>query len=344
MAFYRDQNVPHARSSGRGKLILGVIAVIVVAAVSFVFFGSGGVTNISQSGQLHLTNASTLFSTSTGEYMIYFGSGSSSGATVYVGKLPALVNPLLKVSLTAGNTTRINVGTSYSNLELTLSSAGKSSADVIVTALDPALQINPDAGSISLVQGGLRGTAQNNNILGATANITTTTVPQNLLSQTTTIPTTTISQANVSYNTAITTWHTSKYYTLMANYTKLYENTTGCTASNYNSTYREAVLFGYVQGPGIAITFQNASKMTPYDMYSNFTDVDGGNYKVAYYTKTKDPTTNNTAVLTLIINASNKNVLNFNYTGAFQGESYAAVLSGYQAAVKLGGACGIEIA
>lgn len=344
MAFYRDQSMqPHHSGSGRRKIVLGVVAVIIIAAASFVLFGSGGVVNIGQSGQLHVTNASTLFSTSTGEYMIYLGSGSSTSATVYVGKLPALINPLLKVSLSPGNTTRINVGTSYADLGLLLTSAGKNSADITVTTLDPALQINPDSGSISLVQGGLGGTSQNNYVLGATSNITTTTVPQNLLSQSTTVSTTTISQANVSYGRAVIAWHSSKFYPLMVNYTKLYQGTTTCTSSQYNSTF--IALYGFApKATGGAATFQNVSVHVPYNMYSNLTAISGGNYRVTYYTKAQDKAYNNTAALTLTVNASNENVLNSTYTGAFQGQSYLSILSGYQTAVKLGAPCGIEVA
>lgn len=338
--------MPTHHGAGRGKLIIAVAAVVVIAAASFLFFGSGGVTYISQSAELHLTNSTTLFNTGSGEYMIYVAQGSSATSpTVYISRLPALLNPLLQVSLSAGNMTRVNVGTTYANLGITLNSAGKNSADVTLTVLDPSLQIAPDSGSISLVPAEL-GQQTTQGVLGATSpNITTTTVPQSLLSQssTTSVATTTISQANLSYGRAITAWHASKFYGLMANYTTMYQNTAECTPSTYNSTFIQ--LYGYApQATGGAATFQNASINVPDGLYSNVTNAGSGNYYITYYTKAPSGSAfNNAKALVLTVNASNEQILNSNYTGVFQDQSYASILQGYQEAVKLGGACGIEV-
>ena len=62
-----------------------------------------------------------------------------------------LINPVLNVSLTLGNITKINVGTNYSNIGIQLQSISANAVTVQISPLFPSLEIAPDSSKIVLI-------------------------------------------------------------------------------------------------------------------------------------------------------------------------------------------------
>ena len=126
--------------------------IIVVAVALYAYFVLQVNQVVVNSPQVvNITSAGNLYSINSNQYYISLA-GVSPGTTtayVYISKLPIFINPLLNVTLTLNNITKLNVGTNYSNIGMQLQSMGPSSVTVKISPLFPSLQIAPDSGKIS---------------------------------------------------------------------------------------------------------------------------------------------------------------------------------------------------
>ena len=312
------------RIGKRGMAILLVVAIALVA--SYALLSGGGATRINTSGTATLTGAFSYFSVRSDLYALSLASKGSGFAYVYVNKLPIFMNPLLNVTLYLNNITRVNTDSGFANLGLTLESVGSNNVTVKITALDPGLQLTPDAGRINVV-----GAVLIKPPVVTTVSSTTT--------SSTTATTTTINQTAVANAEVMAALRKSNLYGLILNYSALYANTQNCTKSLYNSAY--VLHYGYA--PAVPNDFPNISIHVPYALYSNTTNLGNGNYLVAYSTKVADPAFNDMQAVTFNVNALAESVGSTAIKGIFAGQSYITLQAGYSKAKSIGGACGIDV-
>jgi hypothetical protein len=315
-----------------------LLAVIIIAIAVYAALSGGVVTKISGPASLVLTSSPRYFSLSSGTYSVSLASASRnlSVAYVYLNRLPIFMNPLLNVTLHAGNITRVNEGSGFANIGLTLESIGRGNVTVRITQLDPALQLTPDAAMIRVV--GTMLLAQPSK--GSASNGIT---PESTTLSTTVATTTTIGNVNTTHAQIMAALGKNEFYALMLNYSTLYTNTKNCTQAVYNTAYKS--YYKYAPSVANASTFYNVSAYVPYDLYTNTTSLGSGDYLVVYSTKTVDPTYNNAQALTIKVSAPTETVLNVTLapTGIFGGEDYSILLTGYSKAKGIAGACGIEV-
>lgn len=312
------------RIGKRGMVIL-LLVVIAIAAL-YVVFSGGGVTRIITSGTAILKSSPSYFGIGSDVYALSLASKGSGVAYVYVNKLPIFMNPLLNVTLYMDNVTKVNAASGFANLGLTLESAGSDNVTVKITALDPNLQLLPDASRINVV---------GEVFLAQPVRITVSTVT----TSSTTATSTTINQTAVINAEIMSALGKNSLYRLVMNYSVLYANTKNCTQVLYNQAY----VLHYGHAPSGPNTFQNVSVFVPYALYSNTISLGSGNYLVACSSKVADSTFNNTRLASFKVNASTENVVNTIITGIFAGQSYTTLLAGYDKAKTIGGACGIDV-
>lgn len=141
------------RPGAKKKVIALVIIVIAAIALYAYFVLQVNQTVINSPESVNITSAGSLYSINSNQYYISLAkvSLSSAKAYIHISKLPIFINPLLNVSLTLNNITKLNVGTNYSNIGMQMDSMGPSSITVKISPLFPSLEIAPDSGSISTV-------------------------------------------------------------------------------------------------------------------------------------------------------------------------------------------------
>ena len=331
----------HKRQGGvRGKLY-AVLAIVIIAAAAYsLYFLSVNQTVVMAPATVNLTTSGTVFSINSEQYLISLSSTvpSSGKAYIHISKLPIFINPLYNVTLMLGNITKINAGTNYSNMGVQLLSM---SADIITVKVSPlytSLQIAPDYQDIKSVQGTLYNSGQVHS--GGTATAATTTVNGTTVSTTAGSTTTATSVNNTALEISDALYRDA-LYTLLLNFSKLYENTTSCTSQLYNTTYIRV----YGHAPSAAVSYSNVTPYVPYNLSSTTESAGSGNFNVVFKTKTVSSLYNNAVAVTIKVNASNEEPINdtFAPSGVFGGLNFTKLSSNYVRAVSAVGACGVEV-
>jgi hypothetical protein len=324
------------------KLKAAAILIIVVAAIALYAFFVLQVnqTVVSSPTIINITQQGGVYSINSNQYFISLSKVSLTNDNVYItiNKLPVFINPLLNISLTLNNITKINVGTNYSNIGIQLLSISPTSAEIKVSPLFPSLQIAPDSGKISTIRTTLSNSTAGAQQSGSTAVQTTQTTTISATTATTTAATTTIA-ANETAQKISTALKHSNVYGLMLNFSIMYSNTTKCTPPIYNTSYVKQ--FGHLpNGPN---SYANITSYVPYNLSSNITYSGNGNYNMVYRTKTANQFFNNVVALRMNINVSSQTVTSTNFTGAFEGLNYQQLAVNYATAQNIGGPCAISI-
>ena len=319
----------HRHAHRMSRRAIGAVIVVAVVLIGLCFALQGGATKISASRTVTLAASPSYFSIGSGIYSLSLAQARSGVAHVYVDKLPIFINSMLNVTLYQNNMTKVNSGSSFANIGLTLESVNGSSITVRITPLDTALQITPSTGRISAVNNLLlinNGNGTGTNSVTTTAMTTVTTV-------------TTVAQTNTTHASIMTALNRNETYALMQNYSVIYANTQNCTQNLYNSAY----ISHYGYAPAGPTTYPNVSTFAPYGLYTNTTNLGKGNYSFAYSTRTVDPLYNNAQAVVIKVNISTARVSTVVFRGIFQDQSYTALLAGYSRAISIGGPCGIVV-
>lgn len=329
--------------STKSKLLI-VLAVIIIAVVAYaVFFLSVSQTVVSAPATANLTSAGTIFSINGQQYLISLASISVSQgkAYIHISKLPIFVNPILNVTLSIGNITKINAGTTYADMGVQLQSLSANSATVQVSPLYTSLKISPDSQDISYIQGTLYNSGQSpsqqiTTTIASSGSSSTTAKTTTTAASTTTVVATNNTQLDI--NTAL---KNNALYGLMLNFSVLYANTSECTSQLYNSTY----IYAHGHAPPGPSSYENVSPFVPYNLTISTSNLGSGNFNIAFKTLTQNPVYDDSVAVNLQVNASTKTVTNesFPSTGIFDGLNFTKLRANYVSAIAAGGACGVEV-
>jgi hypothetical protein len=319
-------------------LTLAVIVVIVLAAISTLKIS--GIVNISQSGSnITIGYKPTIIEVMGSEYAVSLASAPSNGhAYVYIEDMPALIKPAALVYLSLSNATKVNTYGNYTTIEMRLDSISNASAAITVKPVSATLEIAPDSSSIKFISWNLNATSQKIRIV---TNVTTNATNTNTTKVTTaTTSITTIPQVNITAQNITSLLNNDTYYKLMLNYVALYQNTTHCTSSLYNSTY----LAVYNTLPTPQFSYENISSFIPYNMTIKKVNDGNGIYTINFVEFTRMQEFNNKDALSIVLNANKYLILNNTLGGVYQGDNYTILLNGYNKATTIGGSCGIYVA
>ena len=338
---YEEHQVSHGKSQGRKinnkNIAIAVISIIVIAAVLYyIFFLYVNQTVVNAPATANLTQAGTVFSVNSQQYVISLASTSmhSGKAYIHISRLPIFLNPLLNVTLTLNNITKINAGTVYTNMGVQLLSLGQNSITVKVTPLYTSLKINPDSQDISTITGTLYNSGQQPT--GPATSVTTTVAGT---STTTTMTTSTVKTTNATAQSINTTLRQNDLYGLLLNFSVLYTNVSKCTPSLYNSTYTRV----HSTVPLGQHAYKNESPYVPYNLSYSIESAGNGNFNAVFKTKTANSLFNNIIAATITVNPQSETTTNETLSGAFEGLTYTELLNNYNTAISVGGACGVEV-
>jgi hypothetical protein len=327
---------------GRGWVVAGIVVVVIIAIAAWAVLGSGNGINIGGATKLELTSSPKAIVVDGHQYMVYVASASSQlkSATLYVKSVPVFAGQSYSVTLVLGNSTHVNLDSTYSDLNLVLDSINGTNVVVTATPVDPSLGISPNSQYIQQLPQSLLGvpavpsSVQPTTTIAAHSNSSsaiTTTV-------TSTAATTTIAgpAQNQTYTSIISSLKASVYYGLMQNYSKAYAlGNSSCNYEQYNTAFSQNNGGAIPLGPN---TYSNVTAVVPYNVTMLITSTGHGNYDITYYTKSHSSVTTGQA-LVLGLNLSSLNIISAQYSGVFAGQTTAELTAGY-AAIAAKGACG----
>ena len=340
--------VDNGRKNSRMALIVIASIIIILLAVGIGIIvshpASKPLPQITSRYTMNLTKSPFLFELNNTEYAIYLHSASSSSADIYVQKLPNFINNVFSVEVYENNSTKINLGSVYADIEIKLNAVSKNfnSINISMYPLQQYLLLKPDSASISQVTSysqlssqPLQGQNSTAAKTQATKNTTTTTTTASTSPSTTT--TASSSSSSVNESIALNLIKTNSYYALMQNYSSLYANAeNNCTSSLYNSSY----LAKYGSSPP-AGSYQNAKSNSPSGI-SMSKSVKGTVVSFTYKSVSSAPSLAGT-VLVLNVNESSSTISNSTFSGIFTGLDYQTMLSNYKLITSVGNACGIYV-
>ncbi|MGC8495950.1 MAG: hypothetical protein ACP5MX_01950 [Candidatus Micrarchaeia archaeon] len=334
-----------AKKRHKHNMIYGLaLVVVIIALVAISALKPSGIVNIGTSGSnLTISSKPVIIEAAGSEYAIYLASAPSNDhVSLYIDSMPALVKPAILVSLNLGNVTKVNTYGNFTTMEVRLDAIGNASATITIKPVSPSLQIAPDTSSIKFItwnlnnsNNGIKITTNIINATNSTAKINTTTKIT-----TTTTSVTTIPQLNITAQNITSLLNKNIYYGLVLNYTALYDNTTKCTSTLYNSTY----LSTYGSLPPASYSYQNMSSFIPYGMIIKRINEGSGVYTVNFVELTRNQAFNNTNALSIVLNANKYVIISSTLGGVYQGDNYTTLLKGYREAEVIGGPCGVYAA
>jgi len=335
MADFKPRRPGKQRNNITVRLIEIVVALVIIYAIAEFAIGATAVTQISSPKNVTFTNATSLFMISGNEYAASVASSTPSSVQLYVTRVPAFENPTFYITLYIDNTTNFN-GTAgkYANMQFKLLSTGSKSAVIEITPIPSTIVLNPTAARITVVGSTLTPVAVGGKVnITTTATTTVASTSTMASSSTTSIP----GQAG-GYLKAQSILASSKYFSLMNNYTILYKNTQNCTPSTYNLTF-QAYHHSAPTGPS---SYSNVSYVTPYSISLNITNSTTSTYYAIYTTLSHSTITTGSALI-LNISVIAGDLAGETFRGAFYGLSYTTLSDNYATAKGLG-ACGILVA
>ena len=314
-----------------GRLaIYAIIAIVIIAILAYAFTYKG-IQDVGKGGNVTVSQTGTVFILSGSEYSAYIGNPN----TLYISKQPAFLNPVMQISLPSNKAiVHVNYGTKYSNIGVELMSSHNGSDTIYFSDISQSLAVSPDTGAIKIINSSVSVTS-------------TTTVPPSPITTNTTHTTKSTTSSTVTtttappngYSNALAILKKSKYYSILQNYSVLYQNTSQCTPSLYNKTYEDN---NYGASPTGQSTYANVSAFVPYNMTYSLNSIGGNLYSVKYTSYSHTTLTTGTA-FKMQINASDGAISNTTYSGVFQGLNTSLLYQGYITAARIGGACGIYV-
>lgn len=322
-----------------GLLLIILILTIVVTTTNL--HSSNKIIRINSEYTKNLNSTPFLFSlnnTDNTEYTAYLYSAINNTAFIYIQKLPNFINPVMQIELRTNNSTKINLGSQYADLEIKLNAISKTynAINISFYPLQQYLLIKPDLNSISIVT---QYTSQ------ASSPITPISSPipkSNITSLTHTINSTAIPSSSSTNKTAnssiaLNLLKTNNYYALMQNYSHLYLNAANnCTPSLYNSTY----IAQYSHNPASG-SYQAQKQNSPINI-----SMSSSSKNAVFYFTFKSIFTNsslNGIVLTLSVDTSSATISNSTFSGIFEGNTYNQMAANYQALLKINNACAVYV-
>ena len=349
-------HMPHHRHRGpaRLKLVIAVIIVIAIILIAAAALGIGaGAIPINGSTKLVLNQTPTVISLNGHEYIAYLSGTSAQlkSATIYIKGVPVFASAAYGIRLVEGNSTHVNLDSSYSDIAIALDSINGSKVTVTATPVDLSLAISPNTNYIQMLPQSLFGVPST---LQSSSPATTTTIPQGTgtgqgsqsntvtttIAPSTTAPTTTVApsqnQTLLKINTVL---KASPFYGPMQNYTAAYATANAkCDYASYNTAYSENNNGAAPSGPA---SYYNVTAIVPYNMTMNITSIGHGNYSITYRTISHNPETTGPA-LQLNVNVSQSTLYSSSYTGVFAGQTTSSLESDY-AIFSAKGVCGVYL-
>ncbi len=338
------KNVQQRRISPIGA-VAGVIVILIVIGIIYALLPSSGVSGLGTGQTFTLApNQSAYFTITSGgvSKALVLQSASNGTATMYVGTVPILSNPVVRFTLASGSSINISsTGSGVADLHVGLTSASSTSAKITVSSVNTGLGLRSSPSAVVIYPAVFTptGVKTSNSSSGTTVSTVTSTVRA-----TTSGPS--VSSISVSV-TSVTVMPTAQVYlvanstaigALMANYSALFSADAGCDESTYNTTFTAAS--GTPPSAAFATDYANASEITPYGMSTSFTEQSSSVYTVSY--NMKDHLSSfNSAGLLLKLNLSNTSapIVNETFKGYWYGQTYSNLYARYINQTKLGGDC-----
>lgn len=329
-----------------GPLAIRLVALVIVIAVLYLIagslFGSGGAMHISGATTINITNSTSFFYLDNSEYAISLSSAPPNAAYVQVEltRIPVFLNPTMYILLYLSNATAVNGAGQYADMQLTLVHSSGSSAEILLVPIPSSAYQLPTAGRISQSQTLLGGLGSQTVQTTTSATTVSTTVSGGSTTSQTTSATTTV-QPGVNYTADGIVTNISKksvYYTVMQNYSALYAGESSCSAALYNSTYYTR----YGKYPSSLDTYTNITKVVPYALTFNISQVSGPTWKGEWETEATERFYSG-PVITLTVNTTTQTLTNTTIGGIFKGLNYTDINLGYTTAKNVGNACGILV-
>ncbi len=320
-------------------VFLFVAALIIIGIIYLLFFynyNNNKIKTITSQYSLNLNSSSFLFTLNNSEYSLYLYSVSKNKADVYLQRFPNFVNPVLNVSIYLNNSTKLNLGSKYADLEIKLNSISSNSVNIDLIPLQQYLLIKPDSENINIVKTySQNNTALFNKSINKTPSVTTTLQNTTTSVISTTVPSSSnITTASANKAVAIKLVKSDKYYALLQNYSDIYSNAANnCTSSLYNSTY----LNEYAKQPAGPLLYKNIKNNSPSNIVSNISNKNNE----FYFTYIAESPNSSIAgnILTLTVNVSSISISNSTFSGIFKEQNYTSIYSNYLTITKITNSC-----
>lgn len=355
---------PTANKGGQGRLIALIVLVLIVAAGIYYWLQQTPVTGISSSGQTFVIapnhNAYFTLAGVSGTKAIFVSSSVNGTATLYLGTVPILANPVDEVTLSlpgagaygSGQVGAVNASSSAggaADMHIALLNANASGAEFQITPIQASLSLPISRQvktvlPIMFVQNGAGGfglTYNYTNGGSSTTVSTTTTTGSTVTSVTVTSATSTITSGGGTNAQVMADANASSIGILMNKFAKLYAADASCNSTTYNSTYKTKNSGALPTGPA---TWQNQSFVVPYGMSTSITSVRGSIYDVNYILASGTAAFNK-AAMTLVINVSaTLPVVNYTTKGYYIGLNLTQLQTSYNSESGVTNNCGAWVA
>ncbi len=320
-----------------------IISVLFIISIILLFSHNTNIKTITSKYSFNLNSSLFLFNFNNSEYSIYLSNTSNNNANIYLQKFPNFVNPLLNISIYLNNSTKINLGSKYANLEIKLNTISTNFINISLIPLDTNLLINPNLQNINIVKIQEKNTSLSNTSLTTTINSilisnksnTTTIYSNNSISSTNTILSKTLAE---NKTIAIKLLKNNKYYSLLLNYSNSYLDAVNrCNSSLYNLTFSAE----YGKQPSGLHLYKNIINNTPLNIVSNISNKN----PVFYFTYKIISKNSNIAgnILTLSVNTSSLSISNSIFSGIFKGSDYTSMYDNHLIVLSHQNSCSIYI-
>ncbi len=304
-----------SRKIDKKPIMVAVIAIIIIVAAYAVLSSGGGARQIGQNYTFALQkgSAQNLMLNNGTQFSVYMNYSTPFAAYLYVSSIPIFQGQTTSITLQKGQAANISLSDSqYADIELKVLSSNNTGAVLSVVQIPGELKI--PAGTSGA---------------GTTAPTTITTTASGTTTVATTAPTTTVNTSAL----AVAAFNTTSIGTLINGYGFLYKATQSCTPSLYNSTF----ISTQHSAPSGQNTYDNTSKVTPYDMVYSIAEVSSGTYNITYTTVSK--TLGSKAALNAQFAYPSNTVITYTFTGIFAGMTDSQVQSNFNSQNSIGNAC-----
>lgn len=318
-----------------------IIAVLFIISITLLFSHNTNIRTVTSKYSFNLNSSLFLFNFNNSEYSIHLSSISNNKANVYLQKFPNFVNPLLNISIYLNNSTEINLGSKYANLEIKLNTISINSINISLIPLNANLLINPDLQNINIVKTQQQKTSLlntsittiNSIVVSNTINTTTSISSVNSISSTTTIPFKTLAE---NKTIAIKLLKSNKYYLLLQNYSNSYlDSVNRCNSSLYNLTFSTE----YGKKPSGLHLYKNIINNTPLNVVSNISNKNPVFYFTYKIISKNAKIAGN--ILTLSVNVSSLSISNSTFSGIFKGSNYTTMYTNHLIVLSYQNSCSL---
>ncbi len=259
---------------------LAMAAVVIVIAVAAVLLLTGGTPTITTNSTLSLArNASYNFHLAGDRNVssVQVVSTSATNSTVYLGRSPLLINDVLVLHLSRGQSENVSLsGSSNADLNVMLESSTPQAATLVLTYVPAGLGVKVSSGVVllSAVESGTLPSTS-----ASYSNTTTQSTSTIAAAGTTTVAPTTIAVQVNSTAQAIREFNATKTGIMINEFGGiLVSQNNNCTARGYYNEF-----FGSGEGaPTGAQTFANISRYVPQRIISGGVKVGNNLYNISY--------------------------------------------------------------